>query len=435
MPLVCSRIDFCASSARDHVGRAEALRQRELLLGHVDREDAGSAGDARALDGRDADAAAAEHGHGRAGRHARRIDGRADTGGHAAADQRRDLQRDLLAHRHDADRGTDHVLGHVAERAERRERLVAELEPARPVDHQPATRHRAAQERFVAHAVEAAAAVRHERHDHVVARLGVRHAFADLFDHAGPFVAEHERQRMRDRAVERGEIGVADAGRGHLDPDLDRLGPIELDLFDGDLVELEGDDGFHAGLLGGYIAGFRHSSAAALISSLSAPKFGHAASTAPCVVSWRAVGQPVTRGGVMPNEFVAKWALYRRLHVQRCSYWSVSARAETTGQRTLTPGQTLRSYAPKGAPRPAACAPRRNRLARAIAATTSTGRRARVRRPGLGNRCSPGQEVLCFMCPGESERQRTMCLESGTYQCSCPGERPRDAATSEGDAG
>ena len=113
----------------------------------------------------------------------------------------------------------------------------------------PAARHRAAQERLVAHAVEAAAAVRHERHHHVVAGLDVGDALADLFDHARAFVAEHERQRMRDRAVERGEIGVADAGRGHLDPDLVGLGPFELDLFDGDPVELVGDDGFHAGLL------------------------------------------------------------------------------------------------------------------------------------------------------------------------------------------
>ncbi len=39
-------------------------------------------------------------------------------------------------------------------------------------------------------------------------------------------------------------------------------------------------------------------------------------------------------------------------------------------------------------------------------------------------RCSPGQEVLCFLCPGERERRRTTCLSSGTFDCSCKGDGP-----------
>lgn len=48
--------------------------------------------------------------------------------------------------------------------------------------------------------------------------------------------------------------------------------------------------------------------------------------------------------------------------------------------------------------------------------------------PQSAERCTPGQEVLCFRCPGESERRRTTCLDSGTYDCSCRGDggQPRD---------
>ena len=50
------------------VGGAEPLGVLELRVDQVDRDDLGRAGDPRALDGGDADAAAAEHDDRRAGR-------------------------------------------------------------------------------------------------------------------------------------------------------------------------------------------------------------------------------------------------------------------------------------------------------------------------------------------------------------------------------
>jgi hypothetical protein len=52
------------------------------------------------------------------------------------------------------------------------------------------------------------------------------------------------------------------------------------------------------------------------------------------------------------------------------------------------------------------------------------------------DRCSPGQEIRCFPCPGEIERRITMCLGSGTFDCSCGGSHAGSSApaTSE-DAG
>ena len=99
----------------DDVGRAELLRLLALQRPRVDRDDARRAGDARALDDRLADAAAAEHGDRRSGLHLGRVERRADAGRDAAADQRQLRVRHVgldLHHRRLVDR---HRLGERAE--------------------------------------------------------------------------------------------------------------------------------------------------------------------------------------------------------------------------------------------------------------------------------------------------------------------------------
>ena len=80
--------------ARGHgVGRAEPPRDLELARVEVAGDDARRAGQPRALDHRQADAAAADHGDRRAGRHLGGVAHGADAGRHRAADDRHDVQR------------------------------------------------------------------------------------------------------------------------------------------------------------------------------------------------------------------------------------------------------------------------------------------------------------------------------------------------------
>ena len=83
-----------------------SLGHLQLVVAQVDGDDRLGAGERGALDAVEADAAAAEHRDRPAGLDTGGVEHRADPGHHAAADQRRLLQRDLLVDR------DDHVLGH-----------------------------------------------------------------------------------------------------------------------------------------------------------------------------------------------------------------------------------------------------------------------------------------------------------------------------------
>ena len=74
-------------------------------------------------------------------------------------------------------------------------------------------------------------------------------AFADRYDVAGAFMAQHQRRRQRQRAVGGGQVAVADAAGGELDHDFAALRRIDADAFDDDgFADFAADHG--TGLLG-----------------------------------------------------------------------------------------------------------------------------------------------------------------------------------------
>src|SRR5439155_16180365 len=125
--------------------------------------------------------------------------------------------------------------------------LPVPLEPAGAVEHHPARGLMAvAENRAPDRAVEAAAALRTEREDDVIARLHVGDAAAYFLDDARRLVAEHHRQRQRPVAVHDVPVAVADARRLDGDPGLAGLGPLLLDVDDLErCVGLVEDRGFH----------------------------------------------------------------------------------------------------------------------------------------------------------------------------------------------
>src|SRR5204863_7718790 len=95
------RLHRVVFGAVDEMRRAEPARDLLLRLELIDRDDLAGAPDARALDDREADAAAAEHRNGLPGLEPRTAQRRADTGQAAAADESGAVQRDLRNDPHD----------------------------------------------------------------------------------------------------------------------------------------------------------------------------------------------------------------------------------------------------------------------------------------------------------------------------------------------
>jgi hypothetical protein len=107
----CTCLDRVAVGGVDHVGGAELFGQLQLGGHAVDGDDPAGAGDGRAVDGGQAHAAAADHGHGLARTDAGGVDHRADAGHHRAADQGGAVEGHVLA---DGDAGVlvhQHHLG------------------------------------------------------------------------------------------------------------------------------------------------------------------------------------------------------------------------------------------------------------------------------------------------------------------------------------
>ena len=78
----------------------------------------------------------------------------------------------------------------------------------------------------------------------MVAFREVGDGLAHFLDDAGALMAKHERQRQRDRAGDRREIGMAHAAGAELYHHLAALGRIDADLFNADgLVVFAADDG------------------------------------------------------------------------------------------------------------------------------------------------------------------------------------------------
>ena len=184
-----------------------------------------------------AHAARAEDHHGVAGLDPGRVHRGPPAGRNAAAHQAEDLPRDVLevlAQRHGGPLRHDRVLGEGAERAEPAQVLLAQVEPERAVEEHAGAGVEAldAHVRVPGRARPAGAAGRDVRADDLVARLDALHAGADRLDDAGALVPAHDRHP--DGGVARGDVvvGVAEPGGHQLDPDLVRLGLVELQVGD-----------------------------------------------------------------------------------------------------------------------------------------------------------------------------------------------------------
>jgi hypothetical protein len=79
---------------------------------------------------------------------------------------------------------------------------------------------------------DALAAAWREHQCDMVAGLEVVHTRTEFLHHAGGLVPQHHRQRPRPVAVDRGQVGVAQAGRLDLHQHLALAGFVELDFLD-----------------------------------------------------------------------------------------------------------------------------------------------------------------------------------------------------------
>jgi hypothetical protein len=145
------------------VGRAEARRQRALVGISIDRDHQRRLLEDGTLDHIEPDRAAADDHDDRTGFDARQSADRADAGHHAAAEQAGAIERHLVGHLDRARLGHDRVLGMRRDHREVIEPASVPAQPRRAVE-QVAARllagERLAQDRQVAVAVEAVAAMR-----------------------------------------------------------------------------------------------------------------------------------------------------------------------------------------------------------------------------------------------------------------------------------
>jgi hypothetical protein len=159
------------------------------------------------------------------------------------------VQRDGLVDLDGADRRDDRLLGHAAEELHHADLLAAHLHAGGSVEHPARGRPDGAQVRLLVVAEIAGPADRHEGEDDVVPDLEIRDALAQLLDDARALVAEQERTRQRQGAVDCGQIGVANTAGGHLDLELTGLGGIDRELLDRIFVEIGADQALHGGSL------------------------------------------------------------------------------------------------------------------------------------------------------------------------------------------
>ena len=227
----------------------KSLARLELERVLVDGDDAAGASDVGRVDGRQPDAAGAEHRHRGARLHLGSVGDRAVTGDHAAADQRRQVERHVRADLHQCVLVHDHLLGEC--------RQVGELVEVLAFPRQPlgsAGRHlhfRRLADRGVAAGAELAMPAEHRQAaDHVVAGLEVADIVADRLDDARRLVAQHRRQRVRVQPLDEMQVAVAQARHRGAHQHLAAPG-----LFDGDVLDAQGlvrgmqDGGFDDGLL------------------------------------------------------------------------------------------------------------------------------------------------------------------------------------------
>ena len=222
--------------------RAQRIGTLQLLVEPVDGDDLARAGGMRAEQRGKADAAEADDRHRGTERNARRVDDRADTRQHGAAEHRGDVRRQIRIDFHQRAARDHRVLGEAGNAD-----LVVEQGTIRTMQAAPAAEQRAgavgggarlAQGGAALHARRAVAAARHEDQRNRVTALQVGDAGPAFFDDARRLVAEHHRHDARPVAVDDRKVGVAEAGGGDLHQHLARAGRIQLDGLDGNGARL-----------------------------------------------------------------------------------------------------------------------------------------------------------------------------------------------------
>jgi len=204
-----------------------------LPLVRVDGEHVLGAGPRGALHGVYADAAGAEDHHDVTHPHVAGIHRRAEPGRHAAAHQRRELHRDVVLDLHAGPFRQHRVLGERADHAHAAEVLAILVKPERLVLQAADTGPLAgvAQVLLAGGAIAALAADRDIGARDPVAHLHPGDTGPGLHHHASALMPADQRQP---RHAPRADVlvGVAQAGRLHLDQHLVRLGRVQLKLRD-----------------------------------------------------------------------------------------------------------------------------------------------------------------------------------------------------------
>ena len=217
----------------DGVSGAEAHGELELGLANVDGDDLAGVGQGRAHDDAEAHAAAADDGHGAAGLDLGAVDGRADAGGHGAADHCGLVHGYGVGERHHAGLGNDGVLGEAGHLAHVVDVLAVGVEAGGAVEHVGAGGPVEIAEVAVAfEAGTAASAGGHEGQDDLVALAGQRDAGSGLDDGAGALVSEDDGDGDGGVAVHEVAVAAADAGGTDLHQDFAGLRLIEINLTD-----------------------------------------------------------------------------------------------------------------------------------------------------------------------------------------------------------
>src|SRR5262249_20062731 len=183
-----------------------------LLLHDVDRDDLTGADEPRGLDRIEPDAAAAEDRHACPRWYLRAIEHGARTGQDAAAHETHDVERRVFPDGNDTlfrQYGVRRVARSLQEVVQAAPVL---LEARRAVEHEPARRvPQRAHGRLAADAVPALAARRDVARADVIARHDRLDPRADLFDHSGGLVTEHDGQGMRVITSDHVQVTVTDA--------------------------------------------------------------------------------------------------------------------------------------------------------------------------------------------------------------------------------
>src|SRR5438132_1837802 len=223
--------------ARAGVRGAEALRQLGLRRVQVDRVDLGGPGQPGALDGREADRAAADHRDARAFPDVRRVEDRAHAGGDAAGDQAGLLRRQVGVERDRRVAVDDCARGEGADPERLRELpTVGEGESRLGAPRRPAAA------RIAARAPAALAARRAPAEHDPVAGGHVLNVCPRFFHDPDTFVPEQNGQRMGPARLGDVEVRVADAARLEPDEHFVRADLSDLELLEAEAADLAQDD-------------------------------------------------------------------------------------------------------------------------------------------------------------------------------------------------